>query len=79
MPPPRDPEIRRARARLAAVRRHHPSQADLNAVARRDLEVANATQYVRDLVDGWPPLTDAQRSRLAALLTGAGDGDDGAS
>jgi hypothetical protein len=72
---PRDPDVRRARARLAAVRRHHPDQPDLDADARRDLKAANAAQYVRDLVDGWPPLTDQQRGRLAALLTGTGNGD----
>lgn len=74
--PPRDPEVARARARLAAVRRHHPDQPQLDADARRDLKAANAAQYVRELVDGWPPLTDAQRGRLAALLTDRG-GDDG--
>jgi hypothetical protein len=70
---PRAPEV--ARARLAAVRRHHPDQPEFAADARRDLRAANAAQYVRDLVDGWPPLTDQQRGRLAALLTGAGEAD----
>ena len=36
-----------------------------------------AEQYVRDLVDGWPALTDTQRGRLAALLHGGEGGDDG--
>jgi hypothetical protein len=78
---PHDPEVRRARARLAAVTRHHPDQADLDADARRDLKAANAAQYVRALVADWPPLSDAQRGRLAALLAGSdpeGGGDDGA-
>jgi hypothetical protein len=69
------PEQRRQRARVAAVTRHHPDQPELDADARRDLKAANAAQYVKDLVDGWPPLTPEQRGRLAALLTGAGDGD----
>jgi hypothetical protein len=69
---PRDPEVARARARLAPVRRHHPDQVDLTADARRDLRVANAGQYIRDLVDAWPPLTDSQRGRLAALLDRGG-------
>jgi hypothetical protein len=75
------PEQRRHRARVAALSRHHPDQPELDADARRDLKVANAAQYVRQLVDSWPPLTDEQRGRLAALLTGTrnGDGDDGAS
>jgi hypothetical protein len=71
------PEQRRQRARLAAVTRHHPDQPELDADARRDLKAANAAHYVRDLVDTWPPLTAEQRGRLAALLTGAGDGDSG--
>jgi hypothetical protein len=38
-----------------------------------------AEQYVKELVDGWPPLTPEQRGRLAALLAGSGEGgDDGA-
>jgi hypothetical protein len=69
---PRDPEVARARARLAAVRRHHPDQVDLTADARRDLRVANAGQYIRDLVDTWPPLSAEQRGRLAALLASGG-------
>jgi hypothetical protein len=73
---PRDPEVARARARLAAVRRHHPDQPALTAEARRDLKAANADQYVRDLVDRWPALSDTQRARLAALLAdGAGTAD----
>jgi hypothetical protein len=60
------------------VRRHHADQPQLDADARRDLRAANAAQYVRDLVDQWPPLSDAQRGRLAALLRGAEGGDDDA-
>jgi hypothetical protein len=73
---PRDPEVRRLRARAAGMARHHPELAD---DARRDLKAAVAAQYVRDLVDTWPPLTEAQRGRLAALLAGntAGEGGDG--
>jgi hypothetical protein len=76
VPPPVSPEVRRARARLGAVRRHHPDQPDLDADAVRDLRVANAAHYVRQLVDGWPPLSDAQRGRLAALLVGGAGQDE---
>jgi hypothetical protein len=75
---PRDPEIRRLRARVAQAARCHPDQPELVADDRRALKARVAEQYVRDLVDTWPPLTDNQRGRLAALLTGAreeaGDG-----
>jgi hypothetical protein len=65
-------EQRQQRARVAAMARHHPE-------VRRDLRIATAEQYVRELVDGWPPLTDSQRGRLAALLAGNPEGgDDGA-
>jgi hypothetical protein len=51
---------------------------ELVAGERRQLKAAAAARYVKDLVDTWPPLTDAQRGRLAALLLGGtrnGDGD----
>jgi hypothetical protein len=65
-------EQRQQRARGAAMARHHPE-------VRQQQKADKAARYIADLVDGWPPLTDAQRGRLAALLTGAGDGslDDG--
>jgi hypothetical protein len=72
---PRDPEIRRLRARVARTARYHPDQPELADDDRRDLKAAVAEQYVQELVDGWPPLTDAQRGRLAALLTGTSNGD----
>ena len=76
------PEHRRQRARVAALSRHHPDRPELADDARRQLQAAQADnrawqaeQYIRDLVDGWPPLTDAQRGRLAALLTDSEGGD----
>lgn len=72
---PRDPEIRRLRARVARVARYHPDQPELAADDRRALKAAVAEQYVRELVDGWPPLTPDQRGRLAALLAGASEAD----
>jgi hypothetical protein len=74
MAPP-NPEVAHARARLAAALRHHRDQPELTGDARRDLRVANAAAYVQDLVDAWPPLSAAQRNRLAVLLLGGGDGD----
>jgi hypothetical protein len=67
------PEQRQQRARVAALSRHHPE-------LRRERKADAAERYVRELVDTWPPLTDAQKGRLAALLTGNGSEgvDDGA-
>ncbi len=56
------------RARVAALSRSRtPDDPDL-ANARRDLRVTRAEDYIRELVDAAPPLTDEQRLRLSALL-----------
>ena len=70
-------EGRRLRARAAAVTRHHPDQPELAADDRRALKADAAERYVRDLVATWPPLSDAQRGRLAALLAGSDPGEGG--
>lgn len=64
---PADPAFRAARARIAANSRHanQPDQLDQD---RRWLKAEAAERYVKELVDGLPPLTDQQRRRLAALL-----------
>ena len=73
---PRDPEVRRLRARLARAGRYHPDQPELVADDRRQLKALVAEQYVKDLVASWPPLSPEQRRRLAALLdNGAGEAD----
>lgn len=58
------------RARLAALSRHHPDGPEVDD-ARRDLRAARAEDYIRELVDQAPPLTDDQRRRLVAILAGA--------
>jgi hypothetical protein len=58
------------RARLAATRRHDPD-ADTSEI-ERDLRAARLEDHVRRVVDEFPPLTDAQRNRLAVLLRGGG-------
>ena len=68
------PEHRRLRARVAGLSARHPDQPERADEARRDLKAIQAERYVRGLVDSWPPLTDAQRGRLAALLAGGGEG-----
>ncbi|TDD98905.1 hypothetical protein [Jiangella asiatica] len=39
--------------------------------ARRELHFLNAEEYIKNLVDSFPPLTPEQRDRLADLLRGA--------
>jgi hypothetical protein len=70
--PSRDPKVRTISGRLAAVERHHPD-ADTSEL-RRDLRAARAEEYVRALVDGFPPLTSEQRTRLALLLRASSRG-----
>jgi hypothetical protein len=54
------------RARAAGKRRQNPD-ADIDDELR-DMRAARAEDYIRDLVDTFPPLTQEQRSRLAAIL-----------
>ena len=60
--------VTNARARIAALTRHHPDDPDSLEIARRDLAAANIENYIRRTVDAAPPLTDEQRDRLAVLL-----------
>lgn len=64
------------RARVAALSRDRkPDDPDLLA-AKRDLRAslsaARAEEYISRLVAEAPPLTDDQRSRIAALLRNGG-------
>ena len=64
------------RARLAAIKRHHPDRLDLAADAKRNLAAANLEAHIQRIVAQAPPLTEDQRSRLALLLRGpSGSGD----
>jgi hypothetical protein len=63
------PEARTAVARIGGMKRcgvpdHDPRYDE----ARREIRAAMATDYVRRLLDDWPPLTAEQRSKLAELL-----------
>jgi hypothetical protein len=62
-----------ARARLAAAVRHQHPDSSVEEL-RRELKLSNAEQYITRLVDSAPPLTEAQRARLAALLVPADRG-----
>lgn len=61
-------EIARTRSRIAvAARQGTPEQ---QAEARRDHAAAKLRDYITRVVDAAPPLTEAQRADLAALLRG---------
>ena len=58
---------RRARARVAAMTRHHPGSEEANDLARR-FKAERLAQHIDRVVESAPPLTEEQRARLAALL-----------
>jgi hypothetical protein len=57
-----------ARNRLGGMIRRHPDDHEAIAAARADLRATVAEDYIKRLVDSWPPLTAEQRDRLALLL-----------
>lgn len=60
---------RTQRARLASLTRHRAEGDPEVQRAARDLAVTRLEDHIRRVVDQAPPLTEAQRSRLAVLLT----------
>lgn len=56
--------------RLAAVEKHHGPDDPRVSELRRDLAAERLDEAIRDAVTAAPPLTDAQRRRLAAILLG---------
>lgn len=56
------------RARVAALSRSREADDPDLVDARRDLRVSRAEDYIRELVDTAPPLTDEQKRRLSVLL-----------
>jgi hypothetical protein len=58
------PQHHRAR-RAVAIRNGREDDAQR---AARDLRAANPAKHIKEVVDAAPPLTDAQRMVLAALL-----------
>ena len=64
-----DPQIARHGGRKAAAVRH--GNIEEAAAADRDLREALLAKAIRVLTDKAPPLTDEQRTRLAALLHGS--------
>jgi len=61
------------RARVASLSRSRtPDDPDL-VNARRNLKAERLADYIARVVDAAPPLTPAQRDRLALLLRPGGD------
>jgi hypothetical protein len=59
----------------AAMRRHRDAGHPEVIAARRELTELNLTEQIKAAVDAAPPLTAAQRERLALILNpGADDG-----
>lgn len=72
---PLSSQARRERAKLASTAARAAREPDDPDIAeelderRRDYRFAAASDYIREVVDAAPPLTDQQRRQLAALLT----------
>jgi len=64
------PTWERERAVLGRGTRDHGAGHPLVAEARRDFRAARLAAYVEKVVDAAPPLTFAQRDKLALLLRG---------
>jgi hypothetical protein len=58
------------RARVAALARSRSVDDPEFIDARRSLAAANIAAYVEKIVASAPPLTDDQKSRIGALLSG---------
>lgn len=58
------------RARVAALCRHRPNDPKTHELAAA-FKAERLAQHIRRVVDSAPPLTPAQRDRLAVLLRGA--------
>ena len=72
-PKPLTSAVTTARARVSALKRHHPNGGDVVDAAVRELRATSLEEHIKRVVDAAPPLTDDQRARLAALLQGGGE------
>ncbi len=64
------PAEKTERARVAALRRHRPNDPKTHELTAA-FKAERLAQHIRRVVDSAPPLTPAQRDRLAVLLRGA--------
>src|SRR5215218_9667702 len=71
--PAHDPDLRRKIAAAGAAARNRMPDADDR---RAELATARLEAHIRRVVDSAPPLTPAQRDRLAALFAAPVAGDD---
>lgn len=63
------PEQRTLQARIAASKRHHPDV--YTGYLEQELRASRVADHITQLVNAAPPLTNAQRKRLADLLAPA--------
>jgi hypothetical protein len=61
-----------AHHRARKARADQQGDTEAAELAARDLRATKAAEYIQALVDTAPPLTDEQRSRLAALVQPTG-------
>ena len=66
------PQVAAKRATVGGLTKHHGPDHPAVADARRDLRAETLAEHIERTVAEWPPLTETQRARLAALL-GGGD------
>jgi hypothetical protein len=64
----KSPGRRHTSSVIANVQRHHGPGDPRLPELRRDLAVESLAEHIREVVDTAPPPTDAQWTRLAALL-----------
>ena len=67
VPKPLTPARTTARARVSALKRHHPEGGVAVDAAVRDLRAMTLEEHIRQVVDQAPALTSEQADRLAAL------------
>ncbi len=68
-----EPSLAQRRVGIARAERIARRTGDSAAIAdaRRDYAAAKLADYIRQVVEAAPPLTAAQRDRLALLLSGS--------
>jgi hypothetical protein len=60
--------VLRARSTLIALKRHRQPGDPAIADAERDLRAEKLADHARKVAESFPPLTDAQRLKIASLL-----------
>ena len=65
------PDVAANRARVASLSRSRKATDPDLVQARTDLAASKAVAHVARILEAAPPLTDAQRTRIAGLIGGA--------